>query len=399
MKSFGVLEGVKVAHATSSLAGPFAAGLFADWGADCIWLENPSTIDLLRWRKNMIEQDRRNQRSMLLDIPSPIGRKIFFELIKDVHIFIETSKGGQWAKWGLTDEVLWEQNPALVIVHGSGYGQDGIPEYVSRPSYDPVAQAFSGFMAMQGDDHSGPIMASPQPGDAFMALMIAASALAALHRAQKTGKGESIDVAQYECLVRIQQGMPADYFNSGEQFPRQGSKAKWIAGFGAYTCKDGEKVFLLCAGGGVMKRAIPEFGLEYGSELFPAGLDQVFTGTPGAPVFDAAIEKYCMARTAKEVDERLNSVGIPCSLINEFRHLLDNPQYVARETITEWETIAGEKFKGINIIPRFKNSPGKILRGAPSSGYDNEAILSELGYSDAHIKEFYEKKVITKTQG
>jgi Predicted acyl-CoA transferases/carnitine dehydratase len=135
----------------------------------------------------MIEQDRRNQRSILLDIPSPEGRKIFFTLIKDAHIFIESSKGGQWAEWGLTDEVLWEQNAALVIVHCSGYGQDGIPEYVRRPSYDPVAQAFSGFLALQGDDHSGPIMGSPQLGDSFMSLIAAASALAALNKAQKPG--------------------------------------------------------------------------------------------------------------------------------------------------------------------------------------------------------------------
>jgi len=346
----------------------------------------------------MIEQDRRNQRSILLDIPSPEGRKIFFTLIKDAHIFIESSKGGQWAEWGLTDEVLWEQNAALVIVHCSGYGQDGIPEYVRRPSYDPVAQAFSGFLALQGDDHSGPIMGSPQLGDSFMSLIAAASALAALNKAQKTGRGESIDVAQYECLLRIQQGYPAEYLNTGEQFPRQGAKAKWVVGFGAYTCKDGEQVFIVCAGGGVLKRAIIEFGLDYGSELFPKCISNVFPGTLGAPVFEAAIEAYCMARTAKEVDERLNSVGVPCSLINEYRHLPDNPQYLARETITDWETIAGEKFKGVNIIPRFKNFPGKILRGAPSSGYDNEAILSELGYSVEELKKLYEKKVITKAQ-
>jgi L-carnitine CoA-transferase len=399
MENLGVLEGVKVIHATSSIAGPLAAALMADWGAETIWIENPSTQDPLRWRTVMIEQDRRNQRSILLDIPSAEGRKVFFKLIKDAHIFIESSKGGQWMKWGLTDEVLWAQNPALVIVHCSGYGQEGDPSYVSLPSYDPIAQAFSGLMVLQGDETSGPILAAPQTGDTIMALFAASAALAALHKAQKTGKGESIDVAQYECLVRVQHGYPSEYFNDGIQHKLLGgAKHKNLAGMGVYTCKDGEKVYIGAAGGGVLKRAIKEFGLEYGSELFPEGISNVFADTPGAPVFDAAIEAYCMARTAKEVAKNLNALAIPCSLIMEYKDMIDNPHYAARETITEWETITGEKFKGINIVPKFKNFPGKILRGAPSSGYDNKDILSELGYSDEEINELYEKKVIAKNQ-
>jgi L-carnitine CoA-transferase len=346
-----------------------------------------------------MEQDRRNQRSVLLDIPSPEGRKVFFRLLKSTHVLIETSKGGQWKKWGLTDEVLWEQNPALVIVHASGFGQEGDPSHVSLASYDPIAQAFSGLMALQGDQSSGDVLAAPQTGDTVLALFIATAALAALLRAEKTGKGESVDIAQYECLARVLHGVASEYFMDGVQLGRIGSAKHYnVAGMGTYVCKDGTHVYIGCAGGGVLKRSVPEFGLEYGSELFPEGISNVFANTPAAPVFDAAIEAYCKERDAAEVVANLSRLSIPCSLIMEFKDMLENPHYIARQTVTEWDTMDGKKFKGINIVPKFKNFPGQIRRGAPSAGLDTEEVLSELGYSQTEIGKLYGLKIIAKEQ-
>ncbi len=392
----GVLEGVRVVHATQSIAGPFGPALMADWGADVIWVENPVGVDVVRWMKTLVEQDRRNQRSISLDIPSPEGRKVFFELIKDAHIFIEASKGGQYQKWGLTDEVLWEQNPALVIVHVSGFGQDGDPDYVKRPSYDPIAQAFGGLMAINGFPDRPPIPSQAATGDIITALFVLGSALAALRKAEKTGKGESIDIAQYECLVRCQTGYPANYANNGIQFKREGSKRAGQNGWGTYSCKDGKDVYVLIAGGGVLKKAIVELGLEYGSELFPQGVANVFTNTPGGDLFEEKLVEYFSQRTAEEVEKRFSEVGVPCCRIMEYEQMIDNSHYLARGTFTEWDILDGSKFKGINIVPRFKNSPGQIWRGCPSTGLDNEAVLSEIGLSDEQISALYEKKVIDR---
>lgn len=393
---FGVLEGVKVVHATQSAAGPFAAALMADWGAEVVWVENPGAVDVTRWMKYLMEQDRRNQRSISLDIPSPEGRKVFFRLIKDADIFIESSKGGQYERWGLTDEVLWEQNPALVIAHISGFGQSGDKNYVKRPSFDPIAQAFSGHMMLNGYPDRPPIPSHPVTADYNTALITVSSSLAALTKARRTGKGESVDIAQYECMVRCHGGLSGEYFDKGTKPKREGNHSNLLAGWGSYTCKDGNEVYMLLAGAGILKAVIPELGLEYGSELFPNGCGQAFFNTPEGLLLEEKIRDYCASKTAQEVENRFAEIGAPCSLIMDIENMADHPHYIARETFTEWTTIGNKKFKGVNIVPRFKNNPGNIWRGCPSTGFDNEDILSELGFSAEEIGMLYEKKIIMK---
>jgi L-carnitine CoA-transferase len=394
--AFGVLSGIKVVHVSQSVACPFAAVLMADWGAEVIWIENPYGVDLMRWDKYMIEQDRRNMLSICLDIPSPAGRKIFLDLIKDTDILLESSKGGQFAKWGLTDEVLWEQNPALVIGHISGFGQTGDPKFVKRPCFDPIAQAFSGYMQHNGYPNQEPIAAQPMSADYFTALFATSSTLGAFCKALKTGKGESIDIAQYECMVRVQGGDPARYFGEGIEPVPSGNHSSKIAGWGSYVCKDGRSVYILAASAGVLKIAINELGLEYGSELFPCGISNVFLNTPAGDLFEEKWKAYFASKTAAEAEQRLNEIGVPCSLIMNYEQISTHAHYQARQTFIEWETLSGEKFTGTNIIPRFKNNPGKVWRGCPERGLDNEVVLHRLGLSDEEIQELYNQKVIFK---
>jgi len=129
---FGTLQSLKVINAAAVVAGPFMCELFAEQGADVIQLENPGIPDMYRIWPQAFSMDRRNQRAMTLDIPSAQGREVLFRLIADADLLVESSKGGTWRKWGLTDEVLWEHNPRLVIVHVSGFGLSGDPSYIPR---------------------------------------------------------------------------------------------------------------------------------------------------------------------------------------------------------------------------------------------------------------------------
>ena len=151
MPEFGLLSGLKVVHASSVVAGPIAAELMAENGADVIWIESKRALDTNRGKGGMgAESERRNMRNISFDIPTDEGKKILRALLEDADVFIESSKGGQYARWGLTDDVLWSWNPKLVIAHFSGYGQTGDPDYVSRGCYDPVCQAFSCLMHLNG---------------------------------------------------------------------------------------------------------------------------------------------------------------------------------------------------------------------------------------------------------
>lgn len=393
---FGPLAGTKVVHASTSIAGPFCAQMYAEMGADVIWIENNMAKDVVRgsggWGG---EQDRRNQRNLVLNIPSEEGRKVFLKLLKEADVFIEASRGGQYAKWGLTDEVLWEQNPALVIVHVSGFGQTGLPDYVGRSSYDPIAQAFGCMTSLNGYPDRPPIPAVPRMGDFIPALFALGYSLAALQKAKETGVGESIDAAQYELLIRCQ-FQAVEYANTGRLYPREGNHNNKSAGWGSYPCKDGQEVYLILLGEGVYRKALPLLGLEYGSELFPEGTGNVPSGTSAATVLEERIRELCNEHTAAEVESILSSKGVPASLIMTYPEAIKHPHYMAREVFTEWEKVNGDKFKGINLFPKLKNNPGKIWRGMPTYGMDNDDILEELGYSSEDISTLYQNKTIAK---
>ena len=172
--------------------------------------------------------------------------------------------------------------------------------------------------------------------------------------------------------MRCQAGLFGKWFEKQIQEER-GSGAprdNISAGAGYYECKDGEGVYLFTAGQTTTKKAIEFFGLEYGSELFPEGIPSVGISTPGATVFDGAIEKYCSEHTAAEFAEAMAGIGIPCSVVMNYEMMEEHPHYLARGTWVEWDTVDGKKVKGVTSVPRFKNHPSQIWRGCPSQGMD-----------------------------
>lgn len=393
---FGPLHGVKVAHASASLAGPFVVQLMADFGADVTWLENPIMPDISRFgTNNIIPQERRNQRNLSVSLADPKGQEVFLRLLKGVDVFVETSKTGQYQKWGLTDEKMWEANPKLVICHISGFGQTGLPEYTGRPSFDPLAQAFSGYMNQQGFPDRKPIAGVPFAADYTTGLYGAFAVMAALYRAKMTGQGEMIDIAQYEVMLRSQIYM-TDYLTDGTTYVREGSKSAVYAGWGTYTCKDGGDVYLVFIGGGVLKKGLPFLGLEFGSEDFPAERSIYTIDSAGGRKIEEKLAAYFATRTADEAVSEMQANSIPVSKIMTYADLAVDPHVKQRKIFTEWKSVKGKTIKGMDVLPKLKNNPGKVWRYAPYLGQDNEEILGELGYSEEEIKVLYEGKVIGK---
>jgi len=146
----GPLAGVKVLSTGSVVASPYSSMLFAEAGATVIHAESTSVPDTCRAIKYAWNQEHRNELGLALNIPTPEGQEVFLKLIKWADIWFESSKGGTYEKWGLSDDVLHEVNPKLVIVHVCGFGQEGDPVYVSRASYDAIGQAFGGYMYING---------------------------------------------------------------------------------------------------------------------------------------------------------------------------------------------------------------------------------------------------------
>jgi L-carnitine CoA-transferase len=393
---FGNMHGVRVISAGNSIAGPVACSLFAEQGADVIQIESTKAKDMIRSIGDIWTVEHRNNRTIALNIRSAEGEKIFRQLVRESDILIEGSKGGTWDNWGLSDEVLWEVNPRLVIAHVSGYGQTGLPEYVSRASYDPIGQAFSASW------RSGRASPTPRcPSCLHLAISPLSSppgGAVALLKARETGKGERIDVAQYEVMVRIQADYLMNGLNYGKQAPRMGIYGNAVVALpNVQICGDGNYVMTAIGGVANFKKIEKLFGLENDPDFAePHAVINKDDGPRAVKIVDA-MNTFCMARTAEQVNDEFNALQLPCSVIMTYGMMAEHPHYQARGTFTTWfDPIKNREIKGVNTIPFFKNNPSQIYRGGPVYGMDNEDILTELGYTDEEIAKLYEQEIVKK---
>ncbi|MCL2595477.1 MAG: L-carnitine CoA-transferase [Promicromonosporaceae bacterium] len=391
---FGPLAGVTVVYSAIEIAAPTAAALMAEWGANVIWLENTRVGDSMRDTAWIKEVERRNQRSVAINPFKPGGREAFLKLIEQADIFIESSKGPVYANRGLTDELLWEHKPDLVICHVSGYGHTGESKMVNRAAYDRTVQAYMGYLAQNGLPEQ-PMAPGPYGADYFTSLMVAASSLAALHKAKATGQGESIDCAMYEAMLRIGVYYMVDYFNEGIEYDRPGPRNQNLCAIGEYQCADGF-VSLICYGAPQNEFLLRTIGLGHlwGTDEYPEGTTALWKHGPKAELIEQKLEEYLLSRKAADVDEIFSPQAIAVGIINEVSDLENLEHFKLRENIIEWETNEGKPVKGINIFPRFARSPGQIWRPMPKLGQDTEAVLAAVGVTAEQIAELAEAGLI-----
>ncbi|MTB47375.1 L-carnitine CoA-transferase [Providencia sp. PROV188] len=393
MPEFGPLSGVRVVFSGIEIAGPFAGQMFAEWGAEVIWIENVAWADTIRVQPNYPQLSRRNLRALSLNIFKDEGREAFLKLMETTDIFIEASKGPAFARRGITDELLWEHNPKLVIAHLSGFGQYGDPQYTNLAAYNTIAQAFSGYLIQNGDKEQ-PMPAFPYTADYFSGMTATTSALAALYKVQKTGKGESIDIAMYEVMLRMGQYFMMDYFNGGEICPRMTKgKDPYYAGCGLYSCKDGYIVMEI-VGITQIQEIFKDIGLAHllGTPEIPEGTQLIHrVECPYGPLVEEKLDEWLGARDIDVVLARLAELNIASAKVLTIPELETNPQYIARESITSWQTMDGRTCRGPNVMPKFKNNPGQIWRGMPSHGMDTSDILQNIGYNENEIRGLVEK--------
>jgi L-carnitine CoA-transferase len=399
----GPLQGLRVDNLTQAIAGPFACSMLADLGAEVIGIESPKGRDTSRpgpGRTGMgTLMDRRNSRSLCMNVTEGLGRELFYKLLEDTDILVEGFRGGQLVKWGMSDEALWEINPRLTIVHISGFGQTGDPDYVKRASYDGIGQAYGCFMEMNGYPDRLPVLAFPQVSDYYAGFTAIAGALSGYINAQRTGKGESVDVAQYETMLRCEGFYALNYLNLDILPVREGSHSTSTAGYGTYTCADGVPIYTLILGAGVVKNAVLMLGLDYGGELFPEGIAGVPSTFAAAPVLEERLERFFASLPAKEAEQKCLENGIPCSRIYTYPMAEQDSHYLARESFTQWKNSYDDNtIRGINVVPKLKTNPGRIWRGMPLVGHDNEDILTELGVSEEEIQRLYDNRLLKKEE-
>ena len=404
-EQFGPLQGVRILSTGTIVAQPFAAALAAEMGAEVIQIERPRFGDVTRGTGVVTKvedglrfnplwlQDRRNTFHTTLDFTSREGREMFLRLIAGVDIWMESSKAGTFTEWDLDDATVLAANPAIVITHVSGYGQTGHPDYLNRASYDPIGQAFGGTMAITGSaDPEPPMTARPLAADYTTSQMCLWSSLAAYIHAQNTGKGQVIDLAQYEAVHKVMSGSMVEYFETETVPERRGNQSGRSQPFGNYHAKDGWVA--IAALGTVFDRVCRVLGMDT-TAAYRLEARSNPESIPGIE-FDAILRGWLEDHTVKEVVEIMNAAQIGCSAVMTTKDIAEDPHYQAREIHTEWDDLQlGRKVKGTGIIPKFSETPGKIWRGSVPLGHDNDLVYRHhLGMSDADLDRLREQGII-----
>lgn len=387
-EQFGPLQGVRVLSTGSVIAQPFAAALAAQWGAEVIQVENPHVEDT--WRTIGLKvpsadgtkqigtswlAERRNEFNVTLDMSTSQGYARFLKLAARADIWMESSRPGTYEKWGLTDAVVHEANPALVICHVSGYGQTGDPSYLGRASYDMIGQAFGGSMYQTGFPESPPTRAAPWTADYITALMCLSSCLAAFHHAKETGTGQVIDLAQFEAIHSVLAGTMVEWFHLGVTRERSGNKSPAFQPYDVFEVKDGS-VVIAAPAETIFVKTCKVLGLDPADEYWSSARTGI-NDVQGLE-FDALLRGWCEERTMAECIQELNAAGVACSPILNSRTAAEDPHYRARGVHIEWDDEVVGKVKGTGVAPRFSATPGKIWRGTTLPGADNERIFGML---------------------
>lgn len=405
-EQFGSLQGVRILSTGTIIAQPFAADLAAAMGAEVIQIERPGTGDAV-WRNLEFQikgddgssiaagwaQHRRNTMHSTLDLGTAKGKEIFLKLIPLVDIWMESSIPGTFSEWGLDDETILKINPSIVITHVSGYGQDGDPDYLDRASYDFIGQGFGGMMNLIGfPDPNPPVRAAPWTGDFITALFCLWSSLSGYIYAQRTGKGQVIDLAQFEAIHQVLAGTMLAYYELGLDRQRSGNKMGLLQPYDCYQAKDGW--VNVAAIGPRFKNLCVVLGLDPDDERWSKAADEV-ESIEGIE-FDAILRGWLEDLTVQEAVDTLNAAKVACCAIMTPKDMAEDAQYKLRNVHIEWEDInLGRKVKGTGVTPKFSLTPGKIWRGSVPLGYDNELIYSDfLGMTPAELKQLEEQGVI-----
>ncbi|MDO4887425.1 MAG: L-carnitine CoA-transferase [Actinomycetaceae bacterium] len=386
--SFGPLDDVKVVYSAVEIAAPTAAEIMSEWGADVTWIENTWTGDSMRDTTWVKEMERRNQRSISMNPFSDEGREILLRLVTDADIFIESSKGPTFARKGITDEMLWQANPRLVIVHVSGFGHTGDQAMVGSAAYDLTVAAYAGIIAQNGTPEQ-PMNIAPYSGDYFNSLMIISAALAALHKAKASGVGESIDLAMYETLLRVGAYYMMDYLNAGVTYPRPGARHQNLCAIGEYACKDG--YIGLCVYGVPQNKYLLEtigLGDLWGTEEYPEDTSALWLDGPKADLIQRKLEEYLLTQNKADVQRDFTAHKIAAQVVNEFEDIVASDHAAQRECFIEWENASGQIVKGLNTFPKFARNPGGFWRPTPPLGYDTRDVLTRAGFTDEDLERF-----------
>jgi len=378
----GPLNGVTVLELGSFIAGPFAGQILGDYGAEVIKVEPPGLGDPMRQWGVLREGDSlwwpsiaRNKRSVCVDLRDSRGRDAVRTLASRCNIVLENFRPGRMAQWGMGYDILSKANPALIMVHVSGFGQTG-PRARSA-GFGSVGEAVGGLRFTIGEPGRPPSRAGISLGDSLAALFAVVGALAALSEARVSGRGQEVDVAIYEAVAALMESSMADFELGGVLRQRTGSILPGVAPSNVYRTKDGSHVVIAANADSVFSRLCEVMGIPQLAD------DERFSSHTSRGVhmaeLDRTISSWAETLTITELLEVLEEAGVPAGRIFTAADMLSDEHYAAREMVLRMRSIQGWEVPMQGVVPKFSRTPGTVRSTGPGLGQDTRTVLCGIG--------------------
>jgi formyl-CoA transferase len=385
----GPLAGVRVLELGSLIAGPFAGQLLGDFGADVIKIEPVEDGDpMRRWGQTMDGTSlwwpaiARNKRSVAVNLREGEGQDLVRTLAARCDIVIENFRPGTLARWGLDYARLAEGNPAVVLVHVSGFGQTGPRS--GEAGFGSIGEAVGGIRFTTGDPDHLPSRTGISLGDSLAALFAVIGALSAYAARQSSGRGQEVDVAIYEAVAALMESTMTDYESAGVLRTRTGSVLPGVAPSNVYRCADGGDLVIAANADGVFRRLCLAMGRA------DLATDERYADHAGrgrhATDLDAEIQVWCAQHDVADLLVILAGNGVPAGKIYTAADMVTDPHYLARNMVLRPDGPLGRLGPMAGIVPRFSATPGSVRHTGPELGEHTRDVLRDLAsLSDEQI--------------
>ncbi|MER6133555.1 CoA transferase [Streptomyces sp. NPDC001815] len=384
------LDGLRVLDLATLFAGPLAATMLGDFGAEVIKVEHPRRPDPSRghgpskdgiglWWKLL----GRNKRTMTLDLSTDGGRATLLRLAATTDVIIENFRPGTLEKWDLGWEELSAVNPRLVLTRVTGFGQFG--PYSRRPGFGTLAEAMSGFAAITGEPDAPPTLPPFGLADSIAGLATAYAVMTALAGRDRTGRGQVVDMAIIEPILTVLGPQPLWYDQLGHVQPRTGNRSQNNAPRNTYRTADGTWVAVSTSAQSVAERVMclvgrPDLITE---PWFATGADRA----RHTDVLDDAVGSWIARHTRADVIAAFEKAEAAVAPVQDVTDVMEDPQYAALDTITTVDDPELGPLRMQNVLFRLTDTPGGIRWAGRPHGADTDTVLTELGLTAGEITE------------
>lgn len=391
------LAGLKVVDLSQVLAGPYCTMVLADMGAEVIKIEKYPNGDDTRTMGPFINEEshmymmvNRNKKGVCLNLKTTEGLALFKELIQSVDVLVENYRPGVTKKLGIDYDTLKEINPELIYCSISGYGQTG--PYSQKGGYDIMAQGLSGLMHMTGEADGRPVKVGFAVNDIAAAQTALQSILMAYIYKLRSGEGQYIDVSLVESGLAWTVWEAAAYFGKGELPDRTGTAHRVSAPYQGFKTQD--DYILIGAGNQKLWEIFATKVVTRPDWLDDPRFATNYLRAQNVKVLEAAIESELIQHKAIHWLQRLDEHGIPSSPIYSYDQTLNDPHILERGMVLAYDHPVAGPMRTLGFPAKFSQTPGQLMKAAPTLGQHNEEILKSLHVTDERIKQLKEAKAI-----